>query len=208
MIIDNKKYKLPIGNYVPIECEKKQIIFGNTFNHNMKHFIGWLNRYNGNYRKTASFTIDFDGNVYKHFEPKYRSKYFKDNNLNDKSIVILLENDGWLIKNYNTDEYITLNGDIYRNKDLIVEKNWRNETYWCDYSDKQLESAIELVIMLCNKFRIPKIVTEHNTKIDGIKDFSGIFYKANIEKYFIDLNPSWKYELFKDKIENYERKDK
>jgi hypothetical protein len=77
---------------------KKKIIIGDTFNHDMQHVISWTHRYNGEYKKTAPFTIGKDGVIYKHFNPKYQSLYFNDLDLDKNSILILLENDGWLIK--------------------------------------------------------------------------------------------------------------
>ena len=78
MIIDDKTYKLASKNYIPIETEKTQIILGHTFNKDMKHIIGWKNRYNGSYKKTAAFTIAKDGTIYKHFDPKFSSNYFSN----------------------------------------------------------------------------------------------------------------------------------
>src|ERR1035437_5028312 len=98
MIIDDTTYILPIDNYVAVENPKKLIIVGHTFNHDMRHVAGWLHRYNGKYKGTAAFTIDIHGKVFKHFNPTYQSKYLKNTELDNKSIVILLENDGWLIK--------------------------------------------------------------------------------------------------------------
>ena len=87
-MIDTKKYELPIQNYTQIESEKKQIVIGNTFNHDMRHFIGWLKRYNGQYKKTAAFTISSTGLVYQHFDPKYRSNFFRDYQSNLKIFII------------------------------------------------------------------------------------------------------------------------
>jgi hypothetical protein len=88
----NCEHLLSLKNYDNIESIKKQIVLGNTFNHDMKHVIGWKHRHNGNYKKTAAFTIDINGVIHKHFDPKYQSKFFNDLILDGKSIVILLEN--------------------------------------------------------------------------------------------------------------------
>ena len=90
MIIDDKSFVLPLNNYLQIENKKTQIVIGHTNNHDMKHYHGWLHRYHGNYKKTAAFTIDVAGCVYKHFDPKFKSKYFGDKELDAKSIVILI----------------------------------------------------------------------------------------------------------------------
>ena len=204
MLIDDKTHVLPIQNYIQIESKKEQIIIGNTFNHDMRHYNCWLKRYNGHYKKTAAFTISSVGLIYKHFDPKFYSNYFKDYQSNSKSIVILLENDGWLIKNSENNEFITWIGDIYKEPSKVVEKRWRGYNFWAPYTKKQFESTTKLVKSLCNEFKIPLFAINHNTKVDNLSDYKGVMYKSNIEKYYTDINPSWNCELFKNKIENHE----
>jgi hypothetical protein len=87
----------------------------------MQHVISWTHRYNGEYKKTAPFTIGKDGVIYKHFNPKYQSLYFNDLDLDKNSILILLENDGWLIKMKN--KIILFHGwvYIYNGKIFLIE---------------------------------------------------------------------------------------
>ncbi len=201
MLIYDEKFTLPRKNYVVSEHIKKQIVIGHTFNHDMRHVIGWLHRHNGNYKKTAAFTIDAAGFVYKHFNPKYQSKFFDDKLLDDRSIVILLENDGWLIKN-NKNQYITWNGDIYNKNPEIVKVKWRGYEYWAPYSEKQVESAIMLVNEICNDFSIPLNIIGHNTKINGLKSYEGVIYRSNFNLNNTDLSPAFDFSDFKEKIEN------
>ena len=107
MILDEKKYVLSENNYIREETNKTQIVIGHTFNDQMRHFIGWQNRYNGKYKKTAAFTIDAAGLIYRHFDPIFKSNFFELEDLNNKSIIILLENYGWLEKDVEKKEYIT-----------------------------------------------------------------------------------------------------
>ena len=201
MLIDTTTYSLSDFNYVPVEFVKSQIILGSTHNNDMKHIIGWSHRYNGKYKKTAPFTIDKNGLVYQHFNPKFHSKFFRNKQLNLKSIVILLENDGWLLKDDKKNEFITWSGNIYSQPTDIFDKRWRNYNYWAPYSQEQFESALKLVTKLCYDFNIPLNAISHNTKIDNLADFNGVLYRSNLEKYYTDLNPSWDFELFKQKIE-------
>lgn len=201
MIIDDITYALSIDNYIPIETIKKQIILAHSFNHDMRHYIGWKNRMNGEYKKTAAFSIDAAGLIYKHFDPIFHSKFFGDEEIDRQIIVILIENDGWLIKDVEKNLFITWIGDIYSGPPEIVEKRWRGYNYWCPYTKKQFESAIELVKHLCDEFFIPLTIIGHNTKIDNIMDFEGVLYKSNFEKHYTDLSPSWDCEEFKNKIE-------
>ena len=197
----NTEYLLPVNNYTPIETIKEQIVLGNTFNSNMRHVKGWLHRYNGNYKKTASFTISKNGEIHQHFEPKYYSRILDSEKQNKKSIVILLENEGWLLKDDKKNQFITWLGDIY-NLDGVNTKKWRDYEYWTPYTEKQIESIVSLIISLCDEFNIPKLVINHNTKIDNLDDFKGILSKSNLNKNYTDLSPSWDFSVFINKIEN------
>ena len=195
----DKSYILPKNNYTNIESIKKQIVIGNTNNNNMKHYIGWVNRYNGKYKKTAAFTIDADGIIYKHFEPRYQSEYFNDLKQNNKSIVILLENDGSLIKDIEKNNFLSWLGYIYKEED-VFEKKWRTYNYWVQYKKEQIDSAVNLVKELCEEFYIPLTAMTHNTKMNDLEEYSGILYKSNIEMYYTDLSPAFDFEYFTNKI--------
>jgi hypothetical protein len=201
MVLNETKYLLSDKNYVKEETIKSQIVIGHTFNDQMKHFIGWQNRYNGNYKKTAAFTIDAAGFVYKHFDPKFKSQFFDSEELNNKTIVILLENYGWLSKDTEKKEYITWLGDIYNKSKEIVDKRWRNNRYWDPYTLEQYDSCVKLISNLCDEFKIPKTVISHNTKIDNFFDYKGVLYRSNLDKNYTDLNPSWEFDIFKEKLE-------
>ncbi len=201
-MINKRSYKLPENNYIKEETTKDKIVIGNTFSLDMKHYIGWKLRYNGKYTKTANYTIRLDGSIYEHFNPKYYSN-FTDNIQFDKTVItIVLENEGWLIKDLNNENiYITNSGNIYNRVDDIIIRKWRSNRYWSPYSEKQLESTVKLVNKLCNDFNIPLEVIAHNTKITKINDYKGVLYKSNLNNYFTDVNPSWDFINFKDKVE-------
>jgi hypothetical protein len=186
-------------NYYGVESIKKQIVLGNTSNHDMRHVTGWLNRYNGRNKKTAAFTIDAAGLVYKHFDPKYQSNYFGDLEQDSKSIVILLENEGWVTKNDAENTFISCLGYIYYEEN-VIEKKWRGYSHWVKYSDSQIESAIALVKKLSKEFYIPLTATTHNTKIDDADDYYGILYKGNIKKYYTDVTPAFDFDKFTNNI--------
>ena len=201
MIIDDESYQLDEKNYIPIECIKKQIVIGHTNNNEMKHVVGWKKRHNGRYNKTAAFTIDAAGFIYKHFDPKFKSEFFDSEDLNNKSIVILLENYGWLSKDEEKKQYITWLGDIYNKQIEVTDKRWRNNRYWDSYTVEQTDSCMWLISKLCEEFEIPKKVISHNTKIENIFEYSGVLYRSNLDKNYTDLNPSWVFDIFKEKLE-------
>lgn len=200
----NHSYKLPEDNFIPIESLKSRIIIGETRNVEMKHFLGWKHRLNGKYLKTAPFTISSDGTIYQHFNPKYQSKFWRFHDYNSKNIVILLENEGPLIKDSKNKEFITWLGNIYSGRTNVIEKKWRNYNYWPSYSKEQFDSSIILVKHLLKEFNIPANCISHNTKLNTLNNYEGVLYKSNLERYYTDLNPTWDFELFKTKIEENE----
>jgi len=201
MVLNEIKYVLSENNYIKEQTKKTQIIIGHTLNDQMRHFFGWQHRYNGNYKKTAAFTIDAAGFIYKHFDPKFKSEFFDSEELNDKSIVILLENYGWLSKDEEKKQYITWLGDIYNKQIEVTDKRWRNNRYWDTYTVEQTDSCMWLISKLCEEFEIPKKIISHNTKIDNLFEYSGVLYRSNLDKNYTDLNPSWVFDIFKEKLE-------
>ena len=199
MIIDEQTYRLEEKQYIPIECIKKQIVIGNTWNNNMRHVIGWHKRNNGQYQKTAAFTIDAAGVIYKHYEPTYQSKYFSTLEQNTKSIVILLENEGWLTRNLSDERFYNWKGNIYNG--IVVGRNWKGQNKWASYTQEQMDSCVKLVDSLCDEFFIPKTVIGHNTKIEDTSGYNGVLYKSNLEKHFYDVSPAWNCDEFKNKLE-------
>jgi hypothetical protein len=202
MLIDNKKYLLPETNFIKEETIKKQIVIGHTSTNKMKHFIKWSTRLNGKYLKTAAYTISTNGKIYEHFDPIYSSNILKDIELDKKSIIILLENEGWLTKNKEKNELINWFGDIYNKPDEVIEKRWRGYTHWTPYNGKQFDSAVWLTNKLCDEFFIEKFAIPHNTKMDKLDEFKGVLYRANLDRDYTDLSPAWNFEDFKYKLEN------
>jgi hypothetical protein len=192
----NNKYKLKTNNYIRVISEKKQIIFGNTYNYGMNHIIHSVNRNGGTYSKCPHFTILKDGSIYQHFETKFYSN-FLDNEYSKDVISVALENIGQL----NEENGVFF--DIYNNKyeQEPFEKTWKNCTLWDKYADSQFEASIKLVEFLLKESGIQKNVVNSNVQKADISNFKGIGYKSNYDSKFYDLNPSWDFEKFKQKIE-------
>ncbi len=202
MIIDESTYSLSENNFINSETIKKQIVIAHTSSSDMEHITKWKTRLNGRYNKTAAFTIDAAGNVYRHFDPIYSSGFLGHIELDKKSIVILLENEGWLSKDTEKNEFINWIGHIYNRPEAVYEKRWRGYTYWAPYTEKQFNSTLELCKTLCDEFFIPKVAVPHNTRLDNINNLEGVLYRSNLEKYYTDLSPAWNCEGFKFKLEN------
>jgi hypothetical protein len=197
----NKELILDSNNYYTNIHKKTQIVIGNTLSLDMCHFDLWKSKMNGNFKGTAPYTVTLDGKVYEHYDPKYYSESIKINDYDECVIPIVLENEGWLMKDFRNSKYLTWCGDIYNREDP-VEVKWRSNMRWAPYSEKQLNSLIELCDNLINKFKIKRFVSEHNTKISNISELEGIYYRSNFSSNYLDVSPAFNFKKFKTKIEN------
>jgi len=203
----NKDYQLSVQNYYTSNYNKKQIIIGDSFSFGMNHFFGWANRHNGVYKSTAPFSITRDGVIYEHYDPKHHSDFLNIKGVDEKSIPIVLENIGWLTKDFDNDMYITWFGDIYNGDNEIVEKKWRNYSYWLKYTKEQYESLELLCEYLIDRFDIPSNVIGHNTNVNGVDKIGGIVYKSNFSALYYGVNPTFEFERFVNNIHKKISKD-
>jgi len=202
MVIDKETYNLTEKNYYNIETNKKLIVLGNSLSEKDNHITGWENRMGGEYKKTSTYTIFRNGEIYEHFKPTYYSSFVENENVDKKIISITLENQGWLNKDLKNDRYFNWVGNIYKRNKSVYEKRWRGFVYWDSYTNKQMKSCVFLIKHLCDKFNIENKCVGHNTYIDGIDMFEGITYRSNFQREYTDLNPSWDFKKFKELIEN------
>ena len=128
------------------------------------------------------------------------SRFFQDENLNQNSVIVSLENLGWLEKKPLTNHYINWIGSIY--KEQVFEKKWRDYFFWQPYTQIQMESTVKLCSKLAESLQIKKRSIGHNTKIDGITNWDGIISRSNIDTRYTDLNPSFDFETFTKFFEN------
>lgn len=202
MVINKTAYPLDENHYFGEVHEKQVISLGNTWSMDMDHWVGWKSRLNGKNKRTAPYTIDIDGNIYEHFNPKYYSKFLNHEAIDRHIIPILIENEGYLVKDLDSETYRNYMGRIYKREGEIVNRRWRNHTYWAPYNKEQLDSVVELIKHLRKEFSIRGLVMGHNTKYDNIYSVSGVTYKSNYNEYYNDVTPAWDFEIFKNKLEN------
>jgi N-acetyl-anhydromuramyl-L-alanine amidase AmpD len=128
------------------------------------------------------------------------SNYFKTPSINKNSIIISLENLGWLEKKPLTEYYVNWIGDIYKGE--VVEKKWRDYFIWQPYTDKQMTSCSDLCRKLVVEYSIDKKCVGHNTKIDGIERYEGVVSRSNFNSENTDLSPAFNFENFLKNFEN------
>lgn len=187
-------------HYIGTQKKKKQIILCHT-SRNIKDYILSLKfRHNGKYNKIPNYTIDRNGNIYQLLPENAYSAVFSDENINKNSIIISLENLGWLEKIPLSNNYVNWIGDIYN--ETVIEKKWRDYIYWQPYTEDQMNSCVDLCNKILKDFSIDKKCVGHNTKVNGVEKFAGIASRSNFGSDYTDLSPAFNFEYFLKKIEN------
>lgn len=188
------------GNFFP--CgevkEKKQIILCHTSREVGEYLTSLEFRYMSNYDKIPHYVISRNGKIHKLLDDLAFSNIISDNTVNKNSIVIFLENLGWLEKKPLSNDYINWIGNIYSGE--VYQKKWRDYIFWQPYTDQQFSSVVELCKKLLEKYKIPDYVVSHNTKIENVDKISGIVSRSNFDTLHTDLNPAFSFEEFKKKL--------
>jgi N-acetyl-anhydromuramyl-L-alanine amidase AmpD len=183
-----------------IHKTKKQIILCHTSREVEEYLASLKFRYNGKYDKIPHYVVKKDGDVLQLLENSKAPNFFYNEKINNNSIIISLENLGWLERKPLSSDYINWKGSIY--KGGVYEKKWRDYFFWDVYPEKQFESLVELCLNLCDELQIEKRCSGHNTKMDGMINFEGIASRSNFDSRFTDSSPSFNFENFLKKIEH------
>ena len=197
-MIDIIKY----GEFKPVGKQKKkhQIILTHT-SRNINDYLQSLKfRFNGEFKRIPNYIITREGKIIQLLGNTEHSEYFKDSNINRNSIIVSLENLGWLQKEPLTDHYINWIGDIYKGN--VFEKKWRDYFFWQPYTEKQVLSTNSLCDKLLKEMKIKPQIVEHNTKIVGVEKFVGVVSKSNFDTNYTDLSPAFNFNELLKNIEN------
>lgn len=157
-------------------------------------------RFNGKFKRIPNYIVTRDGQILQLLGNNEHSNYFTSPNINRNSIIVCLENLGWLEKEPLSNHYVNWIGDIYKGN--VFEKKWRDYFFWEPYTEKQIDSTVSLCKILFNEFGIKNNVVGHNTRINGIEKFEGVVTKSNFDSNFTDVSPAFNFEKFLKKIED------
>lgn len=174
--------------------KKQQIILQHTSRNIEEYLLGLKYRFNGRYKKIPNYIVSRDGKVLQLLNNESYGKTFSEENINRNSIVISLENLGWLEKEPLNNQYVNWIGDIYKGD--VYEKKWRDYFFWQPYTETQIEYTAKLCKKISEETGIPVEVVEHNTRINGVEKFRGITSKSNFDSVFTDLSPAFNFETF------------
>ena len=179
---------------------KKQIILTDTKRAYNLYINGLKYRYNKKNPYLPNFVINKTGEIYEIMKPENYSFFMNDIEIDKNSIIVSLENLGWMKKNHLDNHYVNWVGDIY--KEEVFEKKWRDKTYWDKYTDSQYQSLSDLIVELNKNFKVGLECYGSNVKYDEIKNFRGVVSKSNFDFIYKDVNPSFDFKLLKKLLEN------
>jgi N-acetyl-anhydromuramyl-L-alanine amidase AmpD len=182
------------------EVKKTQIVLTHTARTLFDYMVSIKYRFGGNPIKLPHYVIGRDGKVIRLMNDLNNSQFTNNNVINTKSIVISLENLGWLEKEPLKPHHINWIGNIYKEK--VVDRKWRDYFFWQPYTDIQLEKTAELCKELSNKYGIEIKTIGHNTKIKGVETFLGIITRSNFDEFATDVSPAFDFEKFNKLLEN------
>lgn len=194
-IIEKKNY-----SFLNVEHTKKQIILTHTSRKIEQYLVSLKYRFNGKYDRIPHYLITRDGKIIQLLENKQTTKYFNNKTFDNSSIIISLENLGWVEKEPLKKHYINWIGDIYNEK--VVDKKWRDYFFWQPYTEIQIEQTVLLCKKLSKEESINLTCVGHNTKLNKMETFEGIMTRSNFDEFSTDLSPAFDFEYFIKKLEN------
>jgi N-acetyl-anhydromuramyl-L-alanine amidase AmpD len=174
---------------------KHQIILINTGRYFDNYITSLHLRIYGKYNKIPHFIIEKNGNIHQLLAFDEYSEILNKVPQNKKSIIISLENLGWLMKEPLKDYYVNWIGDIYNEK--TFDRKWRDYYFWDKYTENQYDSLNFVINKIISKTEINYDVIGHNTLIKDSDRFEGIISKSNLNERYTDVNPSFDFEKIK-----------
>lgn len=190
------------GEYKSLGKQKKkhQIILTHSSRNINPYLTSIKYRFNGKYNRIPNYVITKDGKILQLLKNEEHTSFFPNPNINRNSIIIVLENLGWLHKEPLKDYYVNWIGDIYKGN--VFEKKWRDYFFWDPYPQEQIDSTSNLVKQIIKEMKIKPNIVGHNTKIKGVERYEGLVTRSNFNSDFTDLSPAFDFEKFLKKIEN------
>lgn len=190
------------GNFKPLgkEKNKNQIILCHTSREVGEYLVSLKFRHNGWFNRIPNFIVRRSGEVIQLLPEVSYSSFFSDQKVNQNSVVVSLENLGWLEKKPLSNYYINWIGSIYKGK--VVEKKWRDYFFWDPYKEEQISQVAKLCFDLCEELQIKRQCVGHNTKVEGMSKFEGVSSRSNFDTVYTDLSPAFNFDILVKNIEN------
>lgn len=197
--IDTKTYKIKEGSYYSTRNRKKQIILADSLRKENLHIKRYQHKDFGKTKSWPTFSISREGKIFQHYNPSYYTDFFGDKLIDKQSISIILENMGMLSWKFTKNKYT--NWALDECDDLkIYEKEWKGCNYWESYTNEQFISCAQLCDYLIGKYKISRDCIGYNNYDEEAKKFEGIVTRSNFDQDYRDVNPSFDFRLFLNKL--------
>jgi N-acetyl-anhydromuramyl-L-alanine amidase AmpD len=184
------------------KTKKTQFLLCNTLRP-YNHFINSLRyRNEGACEKLPHYVITKKGEIFSVVPSEYYSVYLSTKN----TIVVALENLGWLQKNPLAPMYSNWIGDVYRGEPFTAR--WKERLFWDPYSVEQITALTTLIEMLSVKHNIQKTFIGHNNPITAPQKFKGILSRCNLSHIYEDISPAFDTKLFEKLLQNEKQETK
>ncbi len=177
-----------------------QIILTHTSRDVEEYLTSLKYRMNGKFPRIPHYVVAKDGSVIQTLSEEQYSDFFYYSQINEQSIIVSLENLGWLEKVPLKDQYTNWIGNIY--KGVPHERKWRDYFLWDPYTQDQMLALAKLSLELVVENKIEKKCVGHNTKLKDVDKITGIVSRSNFDETFTDLSPAFNFEKFTNLIAN------
>ncbi len=188
------------NNFVGTNQNKTQIILTHTSRDVEEYLTSLKYRMNGKFPRIPHYVVAKDGSVIQTLSEEQYSDFFYYSQINEQSIIVSLENLGWLEKVPLKDQYTNWIGNIY--KGVPHERKWRDYFLWDPYTQDQMLALAKLSLELVVENKIEKKCVGHNTKLKDVDKITGIVSRSNFDETFTDLSPAFNFEKFTNLIAN------
>lgn len=192
IFIDDKKYKANTSTTLKNKTKKKRIVLIDSMraSNNMLNYNKILTNYHNPI--WPNYTVDRNGEIYKHMNDDQYSSIINDDDVDSESISIMLSNSGFLY--YLHDKYVNWIGDVVEDKEVGV-RNFYGYFHWEKYKSKQYDSLKKLIKYLTNIHdQINNKTVPNNLFRDDVLYLNGVVSKSSIIKKSISVNPLFDFE--------------
>lgn len=186
--------KFSESQYYKEEFPKNQVVIHHTVSGSnaVRVFDGW----SANQERVATaFVIAGDGLIHQGFSSRYWAHHLGTKNanntaLNRSSVAIEVCNWGGLTKK-DGKYYSAFNSEVPASQVIDYEKKWRGYQYFHKYTAPQIESLRQLIVYLCDTYKIPKtyIPTMWDINNDALAGHKGVYTHVSYRTDKSDMHP-------------------
>jgi N-acetyl-anhydromuramyl-L-alanine amidase AmpD len=195
------QHRLSENQYVQELTDKKQIYLHHTAGGpSAVNVAKFFNSQEG--KVATAFIIDNNGTIVQCFSSKnwayhlgLKQEVFTESgvpykSLDKISVGIEICNYGPLTKR-NGYYYNYVGGKVDYTNITILDKKYKNHIYWQKYTDEQIESTRQLLVYLCDQYKIPRTYFATIFDIDkrALRGEKGIFTHNSVRKDKSDIYP-------------------